>query len=461
MSRFVHRLALDLVFPSGISPGEGKDGNVLIVARDGRLRPVLRGTALAGALRHGLRGTDTERWFGRPLEGKASTEPSPLRVPDCVIETGQEENSLVRTHNAIDRHTGAVLPGGLFSLQVLPPGCRTQVLLWLHDEGEAPAAKAFLGQLVALLESGLTLGGHAARGIGRVEVAGAARYRLFDCGELEQHAEWLDEHRAWRKERKAPMNGEDLALAATPPGTLSVDLVLAIPAAQDLLVGDGQGLDHELEPQRVRCADGTERWRIPGSALRGVFRAWMTRLAARAGLLVADSLHRRRQLGAPDGDDLAWGLDPKDGRAEKQDALAANPQLLRELVPCPIMRLFGSGYSKARIHFADALSDGPCQPGDQQRRAHVAVDRLTGGANEGFFFDSAVLAGPVRFEVTITIREVEEQEAKWLVSTIRALDLGVLRVGSSKAGGAIELAAPPRAVGPHRELLASLAADRR
>lgn len=51
----IHRLILPVVFPAGLSPGEAKTTNLLTVARDGKGRPVLRGTALAGAMRQAWR----------------------------------------------------------------------------------------------------------------------------------------------------------------------------------------------------------------------------------------------------------------------------------------------------------------------------------------------------------------------------------------------------------------------
>mgnify|MGYP003588466438 CR=1 FL=1 len=466
MAHSVHRLLLPLEFPEGISPGEGKQGNLMILARDGQERPVLRGTALAGALRHAwarsrdrrLDDPDVKMWFGMALEGEAGGTPSPLRVSDCVIETGKisGEDPVLRTHNAIDRHTGAALNAGLFTLQSLPPGSHTNACLWLHYDGEPGTAKAFLSDLVGIIRSGLTLGGHAARGIGRAQLAEQkAQYRAFDCSNLEEHAAMLDENSAWRNGH-ALTGGAPLEPSSEVDGqTLRIDLALAISPGEDMLVGDGQGLDYEVEPQRVKCADGHERWRLPGSALRGVFRAWITRLAARAGQPVADSLERRKTNGkAPSGAELAWGFDDAETRERKQDALADNPKCLSENVTCQVMRLFGSSYAKSRIHISDAFAS--VQKAQEQVRAHVAVDRITGGANEGFFFKNAVLTTGAQFQVRIDIREPGKEEALWLAGTLRALHLGILRVGSSKAGGRLHIIEKPRASGPCADIFNNL-----
>jgi CRISPR/Cas system CSM-associated protein Csm3 (group 7 of RAMP superfamily) len=368
----------------------------------------------------------------------------------------------MRNHNAINRHTGAVLGSGLFSLESLPPGSHATVCLWL-DETEMMtqdggcSAKEFFADILSLLEAGLSLGGSAARGVGRVAMDGKALYKVFDCKNLEQQAALLDEHRAWRC-GKVQKTGDSLSPSeAERTRVLTVELELAIPQGEDLLIGDGQGVDYDIEPQRVRCVDGVIRWKIPGSSLRGVFRGWFTRLAVRSGRPVADSLasklERDAKGGVYSGDAVAWGFDSAAVRERKQDALMQDPARLESEVPCPIMRLFGSCYSKGRIQVADALSTAPQSPAQEQLRAHVAVDRITGGASEGFFFTNSVLSGEVKFPVTITVQDPGEDEVRWLRSTLRALHVGILRVGSSKAGGRLRLAGEVKAAGPFAELL--------
>lgn len=92
---------------------------------------------------------------------------------------------------------------------------------------------------------------------------------------------------------------------------------------------------------------------------------------------------------------------------------------------------------------------------------HVAVDRVTGGAAEGMLFSNTVLiAGadgksPV-FEVTMRIEKPKSDNAhqrwrddmRWLAATLQALHLGILRVGSSKSSGRLELLDMPTVAGP-------------
>lgn len=448
MTTRTHRLAINLTFPEGISPGEGRYANLLGVARMGSgqtAQAVLRGSALAGVLRHEWEKHhgDASKWFGEPLE-ENNYKASPLRVQDTPLLHGDSEQNL-RTHIAVNRHTGAVLKHDLFSLESLPPGTHCKLCLWFYEETalEQPldrAPKAFLSELLQYLNGNVTLGGHAARGLGRVALSGATRYKVFDLADRNQRQEWMDEEYAWRKDRIFPTTGETLGtVAQQKENHFQLDLTLAVPGAEDLLIADGQGLDFEMEPQKVKSADGKAYFRIPGSSLRGVFRQWFNRLAARAGHPVSDPVANASN---PDlsGNTLAWLGKNKEQREclveqiEKVEGegYEAVRRVLHDKIP-PVDSLFGSAFAKGRIHISDALA--PLDPNKIQPRMHVAIDRFTGGANDGALFDNQVLvSGPV-FPFRIRIESPTEQEIRWLVSALRALDTGVLRVGSSKAGG--------------------------
>lgn len=439
MKEHIHRLHVKLEFPEGISAGEESNGNHLILARDGQEHPVLRGTSLAGALRHAWSArhgvahdsVEVADWFGSALDGEETRNPSCLRVQDMKIDLGKG-SEILRTHIAIDRHRGSVVNGGLYSLEALPPGCSCEQTFYLAVEKiDAAEAKQFFEEILGFLDGGVSLGGSSARGIGRV-VAKDASYRCYDLGELVDKAAYLDENRLRREGRISEWTGEDLMPNRESETALILDLTLGVPGAEDLLLGDGQGLDFQIEPQTVKKADGKDYWRIPGSSLRGVFRGWITRLAARAGHPVADSLPRYQESGAAKGDELGWGFVAK----EERERIQEDPDALT----CPIMKLFGSLYAKSRIHISDAYSEEPADKQKElQHRMHVAIDRITGGANEGFLFDNGVLTSGPRFHTRIQIEDPSEEEAQWVYSTLVALDLGVLRVGSSKAGGILRI----------------------
>jgi CRISPR/Cas system CSM-associated protein Csm3 (group 7 of RAMP superfamily) len=489
-------------FPAGIAAGEGSDYNLLTLARNGKGEPVLRGTALAGALRHawkrhlqraGLSEDDAEdevkNIFGyalgdEDLFGSEKKVDSLLQVNDCVLRAGAQQ-IIVRTHHLRNRHTGVVAHGGLFSLEACPPGTTTTAVLWLRDEGEtADAALDLLRTIVGLLHGGITLGGKAARGIGLARLIGTATYRIYDLTNPETYGQWLDDHRAWRAAGTLP-TGESLHPATgNSHSWLQVRFCLGIPRGQDVLIGDGQGLDHEMEPQRVQAADGREYWRLPGASLRGIFRAWFARLAARADQPVADKAERQQlvwtgELTRPEherldddenynGKNVGYCFLPK---AERQPLTRQERRAGKRKTDCLVAALFGSLFESGRIHIADAYA--PCsemtrqdngQPqgyAEEQPRMHVAVDRITGGAAESMLFDNTVLTAYAdgrspRFEVKMFVQQPAEQEARWLAETLRALDLGILRVGSSKSSGRLSLIQAPQAKGAHQDLFTAI-----
>ncbi len=461
MGATIHRLTLFLEFPEGLRPGAGKSGgNQLQIDFDGKGRPVLRGTSLAGVLRHayadacGARpdSPQVSRWFGFACDARSGQEgglPSPLRVHDMVFGDGSNlSNIVLRHHNAMDRHWGVVRPNGLYDIQALAPGVKATAVLLL--ETDDPDAQEFFQVLVGLFESGLTMGGNCARGIGRAVLEKKPIYRAFDCTKISEESAFLDEIYAYRQTGQAPVSGKELEPTTLNDSKLQIHFTLAVPRGQDICVGNGQGLEHDIEPQRV-ARDGKTYWLLPGSSLRGVFRSWFTRLAARASKSVRDSHARALQSREPaTGDAHAWGFDSPEERKRIQEKLATALDL-GDVLDCPVMRLFGSCYSKGRIHIADSLS--LTEPAGQEfPRMHVAVDRITGGATEGFLFSNTVLSN-VRFPVFITVDHPEQEEVEWLAQTIRAIDMGILRVGSSKAGGRLALEGKPKASGPFADLI--------
>jgi hypothetical protein len=72
------------------------------------------------------------------------------------------------------------------------------------------------------------------------------------------------------------------------------------------------------------------------------------------------------------------------------------------------------------------------------------LDAISGGAIEGMLFDNDVLTAG-EFNVKILVKDAKDYEAKWIAQTLKALDLGVLRIGSSKAAGRLELKDKPKA----------------
>lgn len=434
MSQTIFRLTVPVIFPHGIAPGEGRDKNHLVLARDGNNKPILRGSSIAGALRHAWStkhgSGSASKFFGTHEQDKH--RPSPLTVCDAKFDavTGR------RTHVGIDRHTGAAIDGSLFTIEQLPPGVTTTFVFVLKTDattGDESNITSFVEQIVGLIAGGLTFGAAAARGIGRValdESKHKPRFRSFNVSNLSEHCDWLNEQ-ALLARGEVPTTGEVVSTTQSNSSDLTIEVAFAIPRGQDFVIGDGHDIDHSIEPQRCIDAKGSEVLRLPGSSLRGIFRAWCSRLAAKDKLSVIDNSGAAQRRAAQGeelrGEWLGWGGKSGDERKQWQD----DPTK----VTCPIMQLFGSLYSKGRIHFTDATVtlDNKCL----SSRHHVSIDRFTGGASDGFLFTTQVVTAAANkpFVTTVTLKSPSDKEVEWIGKTLRAIDMGILRVGSSKAAG--------------------------
>ncbi|MDY0222423.1 MAG: RAMP superfamily CRISPR-associated protein [Desulfobacterium sp.] len=436
-----YKLTAKVVFPEGVAPGAGGSSNKRVVAKNGKGQTLIRGTALAGVLRTAYArriGAESQdgavaQWFGEGAESDLETG-SFVQVADAVIHCSSINE---RTHNLINRHTGAVVKGGLFSLEAVPPMALASLSITLKPGASDPEeCAAFVCDIIGVIGNDPIVGGNSNRGIGRMKVVDGVYLRTFDLDSVDGVADFMDAEYNER-EKGVELAGVKQEIPET-EDKLTLSVELGIPRGEDVLVGDGQETDYALQPQSVMFADKTEHWRIPGSSLRGIFRAWMTRLAVRDGYGVCDSVEQWYDLyGGKDSneyksDSPGWGFVEKKDRTSYQK----NPGLLND----PILDLFGSMYKKGRIHIADAFSTLPAEDADVQGRMHVAVDRFSGGANDGALFNNQVLAGEhLRFPVSISLTSPSEDEINWLVKTLRALHLGILAVGSSKSGGRLEI----------------------
>lgn len=435
----IHRLTFELGFPAGLAAGKGSSGNNIAFSRNGMERPVLRGTSLAGILRAAWRKTygsgDIEKYFGSAAD---TGTPSALSVPDVVLDFGKDGETLYRTFHHRNRHTGAVLDGGLFSIETAPPDTKGNVTLWLRDDGKL-SGKEFFGKLAGILERGLIFGGNGNRGIGLGEVKDGFQYREYNFADVD----YLSDHYAWR-EGTIPSGDEKNNLVPIFPDStnlLRIDLTLEIPRGQDLLVGDGQGIDADSEPQCLRDENGKpKKWLLPGSTLHGLFRGWITRLAAREGKIVSDSVEKSQEKAT--GDIIGWMF-----AKNRRDDDSFVDEIEKTY---PVESLFGSLHKAGRIHIADSYCDA--DQNDTQHRMHVALDAISGGAIEHLLFDNMVLTKGT-FPVTIIVENPKEYEVEWIAQTIRALDHGLLRVGASKSAGRLALKGPFTAKGDWHEKL--------
>lgn len=439
-----YRIYGKAVFPQGIAPGEEKGfSNIISAARNGENQPLLRGTSIAGALRAAFTALDRDAadvWFGCGLgENGDSTRSQDSRVyvadmPLCTsVSDGVAGASEIRTHNLNNRHTGSVVKGGLFSLEAYPPNTSGDFLLYVEGSGNVSDDEKFADLLGQVLGGTLYLGGNRNRGIGYLELQNLSMGK-FDTSTGEGMAQWMNVRYEDRLGKFENFKGESFDVKPS-ADALVLNLELQIPRGEDFVIGYGTSMDNlQSEPQFAIKADGRKHWRIPGSAFRGIFRGWMNRLAARDGLTVSDSADRFAKEKNVTGEMIGTGFVAKDQWADYKCGG------LEKKIDDPIVDLFGSMFRRGRIHFGDAYSEKPANDSrETQLRMHVAIDRFSGGANEGGLFGNKVLVGDIKFNMQVSIENPSADEKKWLLQTIKALDLGVISVGSSKGSGLLQV----------------------
>jgi len=433
----VYKLTAVVIFPEGIAPGAGEEFNTKILAQNGKGQYLIRGTAMTGVLRHNCKNQqslaqqentiDTDYWFGTGSENDVDSS-SKIMISDIVLDC---ESATLRTHNLINRHTGAVAKGALYSLESLLPGTTGKLSLTIQEDEQS--AKPMIDSLMTILFSQLLVGGSSNRGIGRMEIQDEIYLQEFDLNSVEGMSTWLDTQ---YKERKIgiSLEGEKTSLTS-PQNKLQINIKFGIPRGEDLLIGNGQESDFAAQPQKTTLMNGDEYWRIPGSSLRGVIKSWMTRLAARDGYNIKDSNDNWNTCTENEDykpDLIGWGFKSKEERKKYQ----GDPVLIND----PILDIFGSMYKKSRLHISDSYSSKPIKKTDTQERIHVAIDRFSGGANEGALFKNKVLINQKdTFSTTITFQKPKAEEIEWLIKTLRAIHLGIITLGSSKSSGRLEI----------------------
>jgi CRISPR-associated RAMP protein (TIGR02581 family) len=182
-----------------------------------------------------------------------------------------------------------------------------------------------------------------------------------------------------------------------------------------LHIGSGAG-DERTDAAVVRDARGQPY--IPGSSLRGAFRAAVERLApALLGLAPVREMAELNYL-----DNLL------EGRSEQ----AIQAQLNEELTS--VERLFGTTYWASPL----TIPDLPLISGEQaagEIRHGVGIDRDTGAAREQIKYDFEVLPRDHTFRLTMRCEMERAHEPTW--SRILAIGLRLLEQGEIALGGRV------------------------
>lgn len=505
----IYAINIPLIFPAGISVNDSIDGNNLILMQNGAGEYILPGTSIAGIFRHkwsednknNQQDEDSEEdnvslIFGNAAEEDTITN-SPLYVPDAVLDIGRGEIKTYTYHRR-NRHTGAVLDKSVFSIETAPPGTSTRLTLWLTAKDNDSIYKNFILWLKSIFKIGVIFGGNSNRGVGLAELSGCIKEKSYDLSDMEKHIEYLQDRKRTSEgmnlEIECNMNDcihEEVSSPATPDHSdniFSADITFRIPRGQDILISEPAEGDIKDVPMRVTAADGNDYWRLPGSTLHGLFRDWATRLTARDGKNIADSIDNYNLFKGTDNytSERISNLFISDA-----DKKMSSDKIVEFVKQYPVDDLFGSTLKAGRIHITDSfaqLSDyslsieelkalniknedsntanneysdtsitisgnglsseqlSKIPDSEVQKRNHVAINSFSGGNYQHSLFSNLVLINgkdnTPQWKTKIIIDNVTDEDIEWLAKSLRALDIGLLRVGSSKSSGRLEVAEP-------------------
>lgn len=361
---------------------------------------VIPGSTIAGSLR-ALLPVDHRALMMGTVEGGSVA--SPLHVLDArVAQPAGSEPIVVRRRTAIDRPRGAAATNKLFDGEAAPAGSAIAVFLELHDGTE------LLEPLITGLRSWKPqFGRGATTGAGACTVE-AIRHATLDLVDESDLVAYLD------------LNGPSgvrqlLRQRGTPVSPLPAERRWVIERryeiADALHVGSGRAQGNVLLMER----DAQGRPVVPGSSIKGVLRS-------RSEFIL-------RSIGVKACESGSCGDCP-------------TCHLFGYTLPAPDERGHTGGRGLVAFH------DAPVDAVSEANRAHVAIDRVTGGARDSALYSMQsvdVGALDVRIEA---LADLPDWAPGLLLAALRDVDDGYVGFGSAttRGYGTLRPAVPPDSV---------------
>ncbi len=427
---------------SSVSIGTGKDGfgADITVMRDGQGKVTIPGTSLAGCLKDQL----------AKLPWGSQTEASRLRIEDAQLADGGRMD--VRDSVTIDRRTGSAAPHMLHSREVVNPGARFNLEISLEAQSSPDDGKQLMKELAVCLRRGVQVGGATTRGIGQLRLAGEAR---LSCLPLATRDAFLS---ALQDALKPETLTDDPAFLAEVP---SKTIHFRIPWQQQapLLVavstiGAVNAIPRTITKPAVNPQDDDRVYLVvPGSSLKGVFRSQAERIMRTLCHRPApDDPKKQFQEDLSVASDLL-GLAPsgttspgRKGRLRVNDVLSQHPiadwKTLRDrLAEKTDSRL------EARREVERANPARPLVWND-----HVAIDRWTGGADDGKLFADVAVDGatwqPIVLDLNLAGADRSLARQLLILTTLVLRDFaeGWLAIGHGVTRGYGNVSADPQQV---------------
>lgn len=375
--------------------GMGGDVDVdLALARDGRGRLYVPGTSLAGPLRDWIERNISDVRFSKELfgfqdedEGRASA----LFIEDAVIEGASDDDVEVRDGVGIDRKRGAAAQGVKYNRAVLPRGTMVPLLMTVElpeQDTQRGWVRKAVGLLLRALEAGeVGLGAARTRGLGRMKLEGKTcdiREENWIRGILEVLRE------GGKKIDIADLLGSSADLAEKSPAGLDVEIRWKADGPV-MVKAERDGIAVDLLPLVSGKGSSEMALVIPGSSIKGALRSQAERIVRTVlGHDAGEGFLEQVQVPLVEHLFGSSKRKKKDGRGEDEPVPKPPGRGALFVDDCYGSKGFSRDSWKSVETAVDegALRQALDQAGlrDTQHAFHVAVDRWTGGAADGFLY---------------------------------------------------------------------------
>jgi CRISPR/Cas system CSM-associated protein Csm3 (group 7 of RAMP superfamily) len=324
-----------------------------------------------------------EEFMGRiasSIEGDVG-HASFLTIDDAIIDA--RTHIEIRDGVGIDREDGTAADGIKFDREVLPQGTKIQLSMRLDQEpNNGKQVEALLGAILETLRDGdIKFGGAKSRGLGKVRLVGTPSVTKQTLGTRSGLLDVLRQKSPVLSTKEMEALSKHVSLR-TPRLRVSIKWrptgALMVKASRD-----GEHVD--ILPLVSRTTDGNYSPVLPGSGLKGAIRSQAERILA--------TLFNPAPLPEPDRflasmnrfalAQILFGAPGPEKESEVGSEHLGGSAIAIDDVYCSLRR--------PRIEW-DNVANGQT-PAPIGAATHVAIDRWTGGAADGFLYTAAEPVG--------------------------------------------------------------------